>query len=115
MQGGTCPNQDPNQVCGKQKNGTERKRIQHRSLLVWVVKSSESTFHKNKEQSPDRGKGAVTLLVSLLSCSFRKTAKAKQTKPKYQERTKNQKTILCQREKSLNLRQKKPWFSKYLF
>lgn len=88
MQGGTCPNQDPNQVCGKQKNGTERKRIQHRSLLVLVVKFSESTFHKNKEQSPDRGKRAVTLLVSLLSCSFRKTTKAKQTKPKYQERKK---------------------------
>ena len=28
---------------------------------------------------------------------------------------KKKKTILYQREKSLNLRQKKPWFSKYLF
>ena len=63
------------------------------------------TFHKNKEQSPDRRKGAVTLLASLLSYSFRKTTKAKQTKPKTkkpkcQERKKKKK-LFCVRERSL--------------
>ena len=51
MQGGTCPNQDPNQVRGKQKNGTERKRIRHRSLLVLVVKSSESELSTKTRSS----------------------------------------------------------------
>lgn len=58
------------------------------------------TFHKNKEQSPNRGRGAVTLLVPLLSCSFRKTTKAKQTKPKTKKNPKYQgrkKKVFCQK------------------
>ena len=77
------------------------------------------TFHKNKEQSPDRGKGQWHFWLLSWVIHLEKQLKQNKQNPKQKnpnaKKGKKKKTILCQREKSLNLRQKKPWFSKYLF